>query len=231
MTSMEGTSLGEMLSAMRFARRSSSFRTSGTPLTPLAPSSIPTSRAPPEVLAKAMMVFNAPSGDERSRLNSNVLPSGRLRRETKSIALHFTLMSRRDCAFRVAVGNESKRTRVGTCSLNFADGVCKIFEEIPAAKSGSLCPRAHASPLFKRSELWWRRRQECGRLELKYLPQKSSQFCRQPISKSVIIGDVPIAIREGEGRGNSNRADRGRCQKSFIFQRLIDRFNCLCCIM
>ena len=174
------------------------------------------------------MVFNAPSGDERSRLNSNVLPSGRLRRETKSIALHFTLMSRRDCAFRVAVGNESKRTRVGTCSLNFADGVCKIFEEIPAAKSGSLCPRAHASPLFKRSELWWRRRQECGRLELKYLPQKSSQFCRQPISKSVIIGDVPIAIREGEGRGNSNRADRGRCQKSFIFQRLIDRFNCLC---
>jgi hypothetical protein len=30
-------------------------------------------------------------------------------------------------------------------------------------------------------------------------PPKCSQFCRQPISKSVIIGDVPIAIREWEG--------------------------------
>lgn len=31
-------------------------------------------------------------------------------------------------------------------------------------------------------------------------PKKCSQFCRQPISKSVIIGDVPIAIREWEGK-------------------------------
>lgn len=75
-------------------------KTSGTPLTPLAPSSTPIRRVPPEVLANAAMVFSAPSGEERSRLNSSVLPSGRLRRETKSIALHFTLMQRRDCAFR-----------------------------------------------------------------------------------------------------------------------------------
>jgi hypothetical protein len=54
-------------------------------------------------------------------------------------------------------------------------------------------------------------------LSLKILPEKCSQFCRQPISKSVIIGDVPIAIREWEARGNSNRADRRRCRKSFIF--------------
>ena len=65
-------------------------------------------------------------------------------------------------------------------------------------------------------------------LSLKIGPQKCSQFCRQPISKSVIIGDVPIAIREWEGRGNNNRTDYGRCQKFFILQGLIDRFNCLC---
>jgi hypothetical protein len=45
------------------ARRSSSFRTSGTPLTPIAPSSIRISRARPEVLAKATMVLNAPARD------------------------------------------------------------------------------------------------------------------------------------------------------------------------
>jgi hypothetical protein len=37
-------------------------------------------------------------------------------------------------------------------------------------------------------------------LSLNIRPQKCSQFCRQPISKSVIIGDVPIAIREREGK-------------------------------
>jgi hypothetical protein len=67
-----------------------------------------------------------------------------------------------------------------------------------------------------------------GRFELKYPPPKCSQFCRQHISKSVIIGDVPIAIREWKGEGNCNRANCGRCHKTFIFQRLIARVNCLC---
>ena len=62
----------------------------------------------------------------------------------------------------------------------------------------------------------------------KYPAPKCSQFCRQPISKSVIIGDVPIAIREWEGKRKQQPCRSGRCQKSFIFQRLIDRFNCLC---
>jgi len=70
-----------------------------------------------------------------ARLNSRVLPSGLLRSETKSIALHFTLMSRRACAFRVAAGSGTKRAKVGTRSLNSADGVGGIFEELPAAES------------------------------------------------------------------------------------------------
>ena len=45
----------------------------------------------------------------------------------------------------------------------------------------------------------WERTQDPGRSKRKYPPPKCSQFCRQPISKSVIIGDVPIAIREWEG--------------------------------
>src|ERR1022692_4183593 len=77
---MEGTSLGEMLSAIRLARRSSSASTSATPLTFLVPSSTPSTMTPPEVFANATIAFRTPSGEERSRLNSSVLPSCRLRR-------------------------------------------------------------------------------------------------------------------------------------------------------
>jgi hypothetical protein len=40
---------------------------------------------PPAVFAKATMVLRAPAGDERSRLNSSVLPSVRLSRVVRSM--------------------------------------------------------------------------------------------------------------------------------------------------
>jgi len=46
----------------------------------------------------------------------------------------------------------------------------------------------------------WEITQDPVVLRLNIRPQKCSQFRRQPISKSVIIGDVPIAIREREGK-------------------------------
>src|ERR1035441_7858708 len=54
---MEGTSVGEMLSAIRLARRSSSASTSPTPLTFLVRSSTPSTMTPPEVFANATIAF------------------------------------------------------------------------------------------------------------------------------------------------------------------------------
>jgi len=53
----------------------------------------PISRVPPAVLAKATIVFNAPSDEERSLLNSSVLPSGRLSRSSRSMLLGIILGS------------------------------------------------------------------------------------------------------------------------------------------
>lgn len=39
---------------------------------------------PPEVLANATMLLSTPLGEDRSRLNSSVLPSGHLRRSSRS---------------------------------------------------------------------------------------------------------------------------------------------------
>jgi hypothetical protein len=63
---------------------------------------------------------------------------------------------------------------------------------------------------------------DSGRLELDYLPPKCSQFCRQPISKSVIIGAVPIAIREGKGEREPQSRGSWATPKVLHFQRLID---------
>jgi len=53
-------------------------------------SSTPTRKVPPAVLAKATIVSSAPSGEERSRLDSNVLPSGRSRISTGATTLGST---------------------------------------------------------------------------------------------------------------------------------------------
>src|ERR1039457_4818492 len=99
---MEGTIFGEMLSAIRLARRSSSASTSAIPLTLLVRSSTPNTMMPPEVFANATMAFRTPSGEESSRLNSSVLPSCRLRRESRSTTLHFTRQCSAEDHFRVA---------------------------------------------------------------------------------------------------------------------------------
>ena len=62
----------------------------------------------------------------------------------------------------------------------------------------------------------------------KYPRPKCSQFCRHPISKSVIIGDVPIAISEWEEEREHQPRRSLAMLKPFIFQCLIDRLNCLC---
>jgi hypothetical protein len=65
-------------------------------------------------------------------------------------------------------------------------------------------------------------------LSLNILSEKCSQFCRQPISKSVVIGDVPIVIRECEGEREQQPCRSWAIPKVLHFQRLTDRFNCLC---
>src|SRR5271165_7550057 len=60
---------------MKFASCSSVFAVSGTPRTLREPSSTPMSNLPPAPFAKATSVRITLSGEERSRLNSNVFPS------------------------------------------------------------------------------------------------------------------------------------------------------------
>ena len=107
--SIEGTCLGEMLSAIRLAKRSSSFNTSGIPLTIFEPSSTPIRRVPPEVLANAMIVLSGPSGEVKSRLNSSVFPSRRLRSVSRSTTLHFTLMGEDEWRFRAQLQSRNEK--------------------------------------------------------------------------------------------------------------------------
>ena len=100
--SIEGISLGVMLSPIKFASRSSSDRTFLTPRTLLVPSSMPITMRPPEVFANATRVRSTPSGEVRSRLNSSVLPSCLLRISTTFITLHFTRKEVWVQCFRVA---------------------------------------------------------------------------------------------------------------------------------
>jgi len=86
-TSISGTSRGWIRSLTRLANRSSTSSASGTPQTWRLRSSTPTSSVPSAVLANATIVFKAPSGEERSRLSSSVLPSGRLRISSRSATL------------------------------------------------------------------------------------------------------------------------------------------------
>jgi hypothetical protein len=65
--------------------------------------------------------------------------------------------------------------------------------------------------------------------EFEIPPQDCSHFCRQPISKSVIIGDVPIVIHEREGKRERQQQTSLVLAKVVHFQRLIHRCNCLCC--
>ena len=69
---------------MRLARRSSRSSGSLTPRTCRVRSSTPISTAPPDVLANATRLRSTPSGEDRSRLNSSVFPSGRLSRSRRS---------------------------------------------------------------------------------------------------------------------------------------------------
>ena len=72
-----------MESLIKLAILSSSFVGLATPTTDLLPSSTPTMRIPPAPLANATSVRSTFSGELRSRLNSSVLLSGRLSRDSR----------------------------------------------------------------------------------------------------------------------------------------------------
>ena len=86
-----GDSRGTMLSLTRLAKRSSIASGSLTPRTCLDLSSTPISSVPPAVLANAMIERSTPSGHDKSRLNSNVLPSGCLSSASSITTLNLTL--------------------------------------------------------------------------------------------------------------------------------------------
>jgi hypothetical protein len=69
---------GRMLSLRILTTRSSRSSGSVTPRTRRVPSSTPISKVPPDVFAKAITVRSTPSVEDKSRLNSSVLPSGKL---------------------------------------------------------------------------------------------------------------------------------------------------------
>jgi len=73
--SISGSKRGSMESAMRFASRSSRSSGARIPITARVRSSTPITSRPPAELAKATRVRSAGAGEERSRLNSSVLPS------------------------------------------------------------------------------------------------------------------------------------------------------------
>ncbi len=77
-------------SETRLASLSSASSTSGTPRTFFDPLSTPMTIVPPAVFANATSVLRIPSGEDKSRLNSRVLPSGRLSRSTSGTTPHIT---------------------------------------------------------------------------------------------------------------------------------------------
>ena len=74
------------------------------------------SNTPPAVFAKATTVRTIPRGEERSRLNSNVLPSGRLSVARRSI---------------------SAGARVAQAPATFEDGQPAIYSEVVGSELAS----------------------------------------------------------------------------------------------
>jgi hypothetical protein len=140
-----------MLSLIKLARRSSRSRGSRTPRTCRVPSSTPINNVPPDVSAKATSVRRAPSGEDRSRLNSRVLPSGRLSSSCRSTMLGSLLPSRQageTSEFDVDADSTKKNQRLGPddMALTLLDGVGKhgasTLVSVAAGRRRSTAPSA-----------------------------------------------------------------------------------------
>jgi hypothetical protein len=85
-----------------------------------------------------------------------------------------------------------------------------------------VAPTHGSSKLTERRPKAWRFGLRFGRSEINNSEEIGGHFHRHPISKSVIIVDVPIAIGGGEGRGEQQLYTSWATPEVVHFQRLID---------
>jgi hypothetical protein len=160
-----------MESETRLTIYSSAMRTLGTPRTFLDPSSTPTATAPPPVLANATRVLRIPSGDDKSRMYSSVLPSWRFSSSTSLIPRHFTRkpLPWQDCAPQASHFRLSATAACANITSRVHKGRIRLTGSSP-----NLCRSDSATPVGSITTASTKPTAQEGRLE----HQTSGQNCR-----------------------------------------------------
>ncbi len=201
---MSGTRRGATRSLIKLARRSSRSSGPRTPRTCPLRSSTPTRRVPPEVFANATIVRSAPSGPERSRLNSSVLPSGRFSRSTRSMLL----------------GRSKQRQASGLAALDQALGLaatrCQVVAATETQTTGA--SRNSASPVgrVRCAKLQWAA-ERAGK-SMHALSRSHSKPSGKPSSAKFesILGKLRNELPLGSGEWRTPPSHRFRHSCSFL---------------